>query len=293
MYHRPGLGQFDLGQDIMDRPEVGGVYHEYGYGYGGEYGLGISIGGIFKGIGKGIKGVGKGIGKVGKGVFKGAKFVATKAVPFAARTAFKGAKIVAPFALPAVGGILVAKKGIPLLSRLFRKKPAAAEAPAFEQPILRADMGTMGAPGWWRNTQTGQVTRGNRSMPPSRMTGWVWSATEPRRLPTTPRVIEEITGRITPGTVPAEEPGEPKLTVADIGRQIMERFQTGGMPAAGLPAGGAPAEMPAGEEEGVETVTRPTMAGLFSGPMPLLMLGGVALAMFAGKGGGRGRGRRR
>lgn len=288
MYHRPGLGQFDLGQDIMDRPEVGGVYHEYGYGYGGEYGLGISIGGIFKGIGKGIKGVGKGIGKVGKGVFKGAKFVATKAVPFAARTAFKGAKIAAPFALPAVGGILVAKKGIPLLSRLFRKKPAAAPAEEAQPIYTTMPVSRMDEPGWWRNTQTGQVTQGDRSTPPSRMTGWVWSATQPRKLPTTPRVIEEITGRITPGTVPAEEPGEPKLTVADIGRQIMERFQ----PAAGLPAGGVPAEAAAGEE-GVETVTRPTMAGLFAGPMPLLMLGGLALAMFAGKGGGRGRGRRR
>lgn len=238
MYHRPGLGQFDLGQDIMDRPEVSGVYNEFGYGYGGEHGLGISLKGIVRGIGRGVtapfrkvvKPVAKRAFKIGKG---------------AARVGFRAAKVAAPFLLPAAGGIAVAKFGLPVVKKLFRRKPAAA-LPAKRPELLTRELIARPA-----------VVDINGVR---------------KEVPTMPEVTRTLFEQ---PILRAEEPAA-RPSIAQIGREALTRALAPAAAAAGAPAEAAAAE---------ETVTRPTMAGLMGGPMPLLLLGGAALMLLAGKGG--------
>lgn len=290
-----GLVVTDLGAD--DATFLPGEYDD-----GTGDGLGFSIGGLFKGIAKvaaaPVKLAAKGAKAAAKGVVAGGKFVVKHPYLLApVALAIPGAPaLIAGVASTAAKAVA---KGATAPVKLAGKvlgiggKSQAQQAADAQQQIMRER-----AVQTWYNQRTGEAVQS--AGPPSR-TGW--KLTKPLR-PSVAPMVEQAAAAIAKDTTATRDQKKARVgdllkrLAAEAGGRLLQTDATGtALPAdvsttptvqapsgAGPVTGGGAYAPDAAQAEGEGGAT---LASMFQGPMPLLLMGGGLLAvMLFGRGGG-------
>lgn len=283
-YELGGLDIMDLGDDA----DVG-----FAQDYDDGTGLGISVGGIFRGIKKGVRVVTAPARFAAKGVVKGAKFVAKRpyllAAPLAVGLQAAGVPVL-PAALAlakgaAKGGAKIATAPVKLAGRLLRgrRPPSQAEQAAQARVQIEADTRKRAEEGRRLVRERARELGKRPAVSPKLLAEIVEEpgATREQKRAGVADLLKRVAGEV---LGPKDATGE--TVPPDVSTTPLVQTARGAGPAygGGDTAPGAADELPQAPPM--------TLAGLMQGPMPLV-LGGLAAWMLFGGQGGSGRRRRR